>query len=128
MFNYIEKIFVLNVTTGGLCIISHATVVGAHVGIASAWFIIVFSLAIGIVRKILKTTRHKKKKHDKILMLAESKLNTIETLVSQALIDMEISHAELKQFWKKGQVWVDERKCEESEWEIRRKTRKYETK
>ena len=34
----------------------------------------------------------KKKKHDKILMLAKSKLNSIETLVSQALIDMEISH------------------------------------
>ena len=32
--------------------------------------------------------------HDKILMLAESKLNSIETLVFQALIDMEISHEE----------------------------------
>ena len=28
-------------------------------------------------------------------MLAKSKLNTIETLISQALIDMEISHEEL---------------------------------
>ena len=34
------------------------------------------------------------KKHDKILMLAKSKLNSIETLVSQALIDMEIVHEE----------------------------------
>ena len=32
--------------------------------------------------------------HDKIVMLAKSKLNSIETLVSQALIDMEISHEE----------------------------------
>ena len=32
--------------------------------------------------------------HDKILMLSKSKLNSIETLVSQALIDMEISHEE----------------------------------
>ena len=39
-------------------------------------------------------TRNKKKKHDKILMLAKSKLNSIETLVSQALIDMEIIHEE----------------------------------
>ena len=38
--------------------------------------------------------KKKKKKHDKILMLAKSKLNSIETLVSQALIDMEISHEE----------------------------------
>ena len=34
------------------------------------------------------------KKHDKILMLAKSKLNSVETLISQALIDMEISHEE----------------------------------
>ena len=39
-------------------------------------------------------TRNKKKKHDKILMLTKSKLNSIETLVSQAFIDMEISHEE----------------------------------
>ena len=38
--------------------------------------------------------KKQKEKHDKILMLAESKLNSIETLVSQALIDMEISHEE----------------------------------
>ena len=31
---------------------------------------------------------------DKILMLAKSKLNSIETLISQALNDMEISHQE----------------------------------
>ena len=39
-------------------------------------------------------TRSKKKIHDKMLMLAKSKLNSIETLVSQALIDKEISHEE----------------------------------
>ena len=38
--------------------------------------------------------RNKKDKHDKILMLAIDKLNSIETLVSQALNDMEISHEE----------------------------------
>ena len=34
----------------------------------------------------------KKKKHDKILTLAKSKLNSTETLASIVLIDMEISH------------------------------------
>ena len=34
------------------------------------------------------------KKHDKILMLAKSKLNSIDALISQALIDMDISHEE----------------------------------
>ena len=69
-------------------------VVGAPVRIASAAFTIVFSLATGIIKKLLKTTKKKKKKHDKILMLAKSKLNSIETLLSQALIDMKISHKE----------------------------------
>ena len=38
--------------------------------------------------------RKKKRKHDKILMLAKSKLNSIDTLISQALIDMDIRHEE----------------------------------
>ena len=42
----------------------------------------------------MNIARNKKKKHDKILLLAKSKLNSIETLISQALIDMEISHEE----------------------------------
>ena len=42
----------------------------------------------------MSITKNKKKKHDEILVLAKSKLNSIESLVSQALIDMEISHEE----------------------------------
>ena len=49
---------------------------------------------MGIAKKLLSITRTKKKKHDKLFMLAKSKLNSIETLISQALIDMEISHEE----------------------------------
>ena len=51
-----------------------------------------FSLTAGIVDKLLNITRNKNKNHDKILMLTKSKLNSIETLISQALIDMNISH------------------------------------
>ena len=51
-----------------------------------------FSLTTGIVKKLLNITRNKKKKHDKILMLAKSKLNSNQTLVSQVLIDMKKSH------------------------------------
>ena len=87
-------LIVLRATTGGVCIISHATVAGAPVGIASAGFTIVFSLATGIIKKLLKTARNKKKKHNKIFMLPKSKLNSIEALVSHALIDMEISREE----------------------------------
>ena len=43
----------------------------------------------------MNITRKKKKKHDRILMLAKSKLNSIEILISQALFDMEICHEEI---------------------------------
>ena len=41
---------VLNAATGGVCIVSHASVAGAPIGIASAGFTIVFSLAVGITK------------------------------------------------------------------------------
>ena len=94
-FDYIDKILiVLSATSSGVCIISSASVVGAPVGITSASFTLIFSLTRGIIKKLLSITRKKKKKHDKTLMLAKSKLDNIETLISQALIDMEIRHEE----------------------------------
>ena len=105
-FNYIDKILiVLNATTGGVCIISHASVVGAPIGIASAGFTIVFALAAGIMKQLLKSTRNKKKKHDKILILAKSKLNSIESLVSWALVDMDISHEEYSTILKEKEKY-----------------------
>ena len=95
-FDYIDKVLIfLSAKSGGVSIISFTSVVSAPVGITSASFTLIFSLTTGIVKKLLSITRNKKKKHNKILMLANSKLNSIETLISQALIDMEISHEEL---------------------------------
>ena len=94
-FDYIDKILIaLSATTGEVSICLFTSIVGAPVGIASASFTIFFSLTTGIVKKLLSTIGNKKKKHYKMFMLAESKLNSIETLISQALIDMEISHEE----------------------------------
>ena len=94
-FDYINKILiVLSAITGGVPIISFTSIVGAPVEISSASFTLIFSLTTGIIKKLLSITRNKEKKHDKILMLAKSKLNSIETLVLQALIDVEISHEE----------------------------------
>ena len=94
-FDYIDKVLiVLLARTGGVSICSFTSVVGAPVGMASASFSLIFSLTTGVVKKFLSITRKKKKKHDKILIMAKSKLNSIETLISQALIDMEISHEE----------------------------------
>ena len=41
---------------------------------------------------MLKTKRNKKKTHNKVVMLARSKLNSIESKISEALINNEISH------------------------------------
>ena len=51
-----------------------------------------FSITTGFVKKFLKTIRNKKKKHNKIVMLARSKLNSIESKISEALINNKISH------------------------------------
>ena len=59
-FDYIDKILIVLSATTGVCIVSHTTIVGAPVGIASARFTIVFSLATGIIKKLLSTTRSKK--------------------------------------------------------------------
>ena len=94
-FDYIDKILiVLSATTGVVCIVSHSTVVGALVGITRAGFTIACSLATGVTKKLVSTTRNNKKKHDKIFLLAKSKFSSTETLVSQALIYMKISHEE----------------------------------
>ena len=52
---------------------------------------LLFSLFTGIVKKLLKTTRNRKEKHNKIIMLARSKLNSIESKVSETIINNEIS-------------------------------------
>ena len=68
---------------------------GAPVGITSASFSLAFSICTGIVKKrLLKTTKNKKKKYNKIVMSARSKLNSIESKISEALINNEISHEE----------------------------------
>ena len=94
-FDYIDRILiVLSARSGGVCIISSASVVGAPIRIVGASFTLIFSLTTGIIKKLLSVTRNKKKKHNKILMLAKSKLNSLKTLISQTLVDMEISHEE----------------------------------
>ena len=77
---------------GILSIVSHATVVAIPVGIAGASLTVIFTVTTSVVKKLLNITRKKKKKHNKIITLARNKLNIIETLISQALTDFDISH------------------------------------
>ena len=82
-FDFIDKILiVLGATSGGVSIISFTSVVEAPVAIASASITLIFFLLLGIIKQLLSITSSKNKKHDQILMLARSKLNSIETVVS----------------------------------------------
>ena len=97
-FDYFDKTLIpLSATSKkGVSIISFVSFTGAPVGIASASFSLAFHLSTGIIKKLLIITRNKKKKHNKIFMLTKSKLNSIKTLISQALIDLEICHEEIQ--------------------------------
>ena len=56
------------------------------------WIICAITPAIKKYKAIIKI---KEKKHEKIVLLAKSKLNSIEALISKALIDSNISNDEL---------------------------------
>ena len=98
-FDYADKHFItLSASFGTLSITSHATVIGIPVAIAGASLTVIFTVPTGVVKKLLNITRKKNKKHNKIITLARNKLNIIETLISWALIDFDISHEEFSKF------------------------------
>ena len=69
-FDYFNKsLIVLSVTTSRISITSFATVIGAPVVIISVSFSLAFLISTGIMKKLLKTTRNKKK-HNKIVILS----------------------------------------------------------
>ena len=93
-----KTLIVLFATSGGISTISFTNVIGISARLISTSLTLVFCLTSGIIKKLLKETRKKKKKHSKIIMLGKSKLNRVESLMSQALIDLGISHEEFKTF------------------------------
>ena len=81
--DYSDKLLVvLPATSGSVSIASFATINGTPVGIAIASLSLAFSLSTGLIKKLLKTTRNKNKKHNKIIILARSKLNIRNTYIS----------------------------------------------
>ena len=92
-FEYLDKsLIVLSVANVSISIASFATAIGAPVGIMSASCSLAFLTTTGFINRFLKTIRNKKKKHNKIVMLARSKLNSIESKISEALTNNEIIH------------------------------------
>ena len=94
-FDYLGKIFIaLSASFGTLSIASYASVVGTPAGIVASSLTLIFTIGTGISKSLLNVTKKRKKKHNKIIVLAKNKLNMIDTLLSSALNDSEISHEE----------------------------------
>ena len=92
-FDYFDKsLIVLSAASGSISIASFTTVIGTPIGIAGGGLSLAFSLCTGLVKQLLKATRNKKKKHNKIVMLARGKLNSIESKISEALMNNQINH------------------------------------
>ena len=77
-----------------LSIASYASVVGIPAGITGASLTLVFTIGTGISKSLLKLTKKRKKKHNKLIVLAKNKLNMIDTLLFSTLNDSEISNEE----------------------------------
>ena len=82
------------VITGGISIAAFASSVGLPVGIALSRTSLLLSLATVITRKSFKTFTVKQEKHDAIKLLAQSKLESIANIISQAMQDGDISPTE----------------------------------
>ena len=95
----------MSASFGTLSIASYASVVGIPAGIARSSLTLIFTIGTGISKSLLKVTKKRKKKHNKIIALAKNELNTINTLLSSALNDSEISHEEFSNIITEANIY-----------------------
>ena len=79
--------------------------VGIPAGTTGASLSLVFTIGTGISKSLLKLTKKRKKKHNKIIVLAKKKLSAIYTLLSSALNDSEISHEEFSNIITEANIY-----------------------
>ena len=93
--NYVEHLLIIASTVIGFVSISaFASLVCVPVRITSSVLGINTCAITSGIKKYKSVIKKKKKKHDKIVLLGKDNLNTIEVLVSKALVDSYISHDE----------------------------------
>ena len=95
----------MSASFGTLSIASYASVVGTLAGIAGSSLTLIFTIGTGISKSLLKLTKKRKKKRNKIIALAKNKLNMIDTLLSSALNDSEISHEEFTNIINEANIY-----------------------
>ena len=66
---------------------------------------LIYTIGTGISKSLLQVTKKRKQKHNKIIALAKNKLNTIDTLLSSALNDSEISHEEFSNIITEANIY-----------------------
>ena len=95
VLNYIyHLLIVISIITGCVSISAITSLVVIPIGIPSyAIGLKICAINAGI-KKYKSIIKKKKKKHDKIVLLAKSKLNSMEVLISKTLIDSSITHDE----------------------------------
>ena len=95
MLNYIEHLLILAfVVTGCVSSSAFVSIAGFPIGITSFAGILKTYAVTGGIKKCNAMIKKKKKKHNKIVLSAKTKLNNIEVLISKALIDSYFSHDE----------------------------------
>ena len=105
-FDYLDKIFIaLSASFGTLSIASYASVVGTPSGIAGSSLTLIFTIGTGISKSLLNVTKKRKKKHNKIIVLAKNKLNMIDTLLSSGLNDSKISPEEFTNIINEANIY-----------------------
>ena len=105
-FDYLDKMYIpLSASFGTLSIASYASVLGTPAGIAGSSLTLIFTIGTGISKSLLNVTKKRKKKHNKIIVLAKNKLNMIDTLLSSALNDSEISHEEFTNIINEANIY-----------------------
>ena len=95
----------MSASFGTLSVASYASVVGTPAGISGSSLTLIFTIGTGISKSLLKVTKKRKKKHNKIISLAKNKLNAIDTLLSSALNDSKISHEEFTNIITKTNIY-----------------------
>ena len=96
-FDHTNKILTVLLTVfSGTNIFARVKTKKRLLGLITSVSSLVFCLGSGVIKKVLYETKIRKKNHNNVLYLAKNKLDCVEMLVSQAIIDQIISHDEFK--------------------------------
>ena len=102
VLNYIEHQLIFVFPVSGRVSISAFALAGIHIGITSSEIELTICVITAGIKKYQPIIKKEKKKHDKIALLAKSRLNSVEVLTSKALVDeFALTNDVLKEFYYK---------------------------